>query len=52
MQFQTTSRQLPTPGLSKPALLAVGLLHLGLLWGLLQLSPVQRKVQEVREVVV
>jgi hypothetical protein len=46
MIFTTTATQLPGARLSQPALLAVSVLHIALLWLLLQTSPVQRVVKE------
>ena len=38
---------LPRQPLSKPALLTTGVLHIALLWVLLQSTPLMKKAQEV-----
>lgn len=52
MLFQPAAHPSPRPRLSRPALLAVFVMHMALIWLLLQMAPVQRKVDELREVVV
>lgn len=46
MIFTTTAPQLPQTRLSRPALLAVSVVHIALFWLLLQTAPVQRVVRE------
>ncbi len=46
MIFTTTAPQLPGARLSRPALLAVSVVHIALFWLLLQTAPVQRVVRE------
>ena len=46
MIFTTNAPQLPASRLSRPALLAVSVVHIALFWLLLQTAPVQRVVRE------